>query len=145
MIWFIIHYLIHSILIYKSKKIYTSDSFYLHCTSLSLFLLACFSLYLLHGSSTSMARLLAEKKKKATTYLTLIYNKTIAMPFCCYGWESIMHKYTWFCYAVYCLVLSIFQIVILLLWCTSRKYKDNNYPKGYTTRISNIFIDDFIH
>ena len=41
-----------------------------------------------------------KKKKKPTACLTLINNKTITVSFCCYGWEPIMHKCTWFCYAV---------------------------------------------
>ena len=86
-------YLIHSILIFKPKKKFISLLF------LSLFLFARFSLYLLHSFSSSTAKPLAGKKK-VTTYLTLINNKTIAISFCCYGWDPIMHKYTWFCYAV---------------------------------------------
>ena len=51
--------------------------------SLSLSLFARFSLYLLHSFSSSTAKPLAGKKK-VTTCLTLINNKTIIMSFCCY-------------------------------------------------------------
>ena len=87
-------YLIHSILISKPKK----KKLYIYYLSLY------FSLHVsLSISSTALPPPWLgrwQEKKKATTYLTLINNKTIAISFYCYGWDPIMHKYTRFCYAV---------------------------------------------